>query len=280
MEIILIALIVALLNSALFFIDGILTSIVPITLYAERYMDTVLGTTGFESLYKLMFDFAISLIILKFLKKVFDVYICWLDGDMDSDPINLINNFVKALVVAISSKTLYEWLAKIVEDLINQMLSAIGADMNQNWALVIDAIASAGIFTAIITLVFFICFFIMYIQFLMRGMEMLILRIGLPIVCVGLIDSDKGIFGSYIKKFFQSVVTIIVQLCLVKLSIGLMANQHIFWAIAAINLAIKTPKFVQEFMLTVSSGGGIGNNIYHISRLAQMTKQVISKVKG
>lgn len=280
MEIIIIALIVAILNSALFFLDGILTSIVPITLYAERYMDTAFGTTGFENLYKLMFDFAISLIVLKFLKKIFDVYICWLDGDMDSDPLNLINNFIKAIVVAIGSKIFYEWLAKIVEDMIDQMLSAIGADMSQNWSSVVDAIASAGIFPAIIVLIFFICFFIMYIQFLMRGMEMLILRIGLPITCVGLIDSDKGIFGSYIKKFFQSMVTIIVQLCLVKLAIGLMANQHMFWAIAAISLSIKTPKFVQEFMLTVSTGGGLANSIYHVSRLAQMTKQVVSKVKG
>ena len=48
--------------------------------------------------------------------------------------------------------------------------------------------------TAIFGLVFVIVYFILYFQFLMRGLEILILRVGMPLACVGLIDNDKGVF--------------------------------------------------------------------------------------
>ena len=66
----------------------------------------------------------------------------------------------------------------------------------------------------------------------MRGLEMLILRIGLPIACAGLLDSDKGVFAPYMKKFFQSTVTIIVQIALVKLSVTAMSMGEIIYSLA------------------------------------------------
>lgn len=277
MEIILIALISAILTSALPFIDGILTSIVPISLYSEKYMGTMLGNTNFDAIFKLSFDFGVSLIVLKFVKKIFDFYITWLDGDPTEEPLTLLSNFLRAMIVAIGSSTLYEWLATVVEEFTNEMLSTIGVDMNPDFATIINSVSSAGIFNGIITLIFFICFFIMYLQFLKRGVEMLVLRIGLPIACVGLMDSDKGVFGSYIKKFFQSTLTIIVQICLVKFSIGLMLNSHVFWGIATMSLALKTPRFLQEFILT--SGSGISpSSLYQGVQTTSAVVKSLSKI--
>ncbi len=277
MDVILIALISAILTSALVYLDNILESIIPITLYAEQYMDTILGSSGFESIFNLAFNFGISLIVLKFLKKCFDFYVLWLDGEPDIEPISLLTNFLRATVVALSSKTLYGWIASSVSDFINDVLSALGNDLNYDWSIIINGVASLGIFTAILSLIFFICFFFLYIQFLQRGMEMLILKIALPIAAIGLLDSDKGVFGSYMKKFFQSAVTIIVQIFLCKLAIGLMINTHVFWGIAAMMLSLRTPKFIQEFML-VTGGSGMGG-IYHTARTFGMIKHAIGKLK-
>ena len=43
MEYILVLLIVALLNGAIAYIDGLMEGIIPLTLYAEQYMSTLAG---------------------------------------------------------------------------------------------------------------------------------------------------------------------------------------------------------------------------------------------
>ncbi len=93
MEYILVLLIVALLNGAIAYIDGLMEGIVPLTLYAEQYMSTLAGVDLFEALFDIVFGFGVSLIILKFLKKGFETYVLWSDGDADEEPIALLTNF-------------------------------------------------------------------------------------------------------------------------------------------------------------------------------------------
>lgn len=277
MEVILIALISAILSTALNYVNNVLSTIVPIALHAEKYMTTLLGNTGFQATFDVLFNFGISLIVLKFLKRAFDSYVLWQDGDPDSDPLNLVTKFLRAIVIAVSFPTLYDWLAEITEDMTNQILNSISGSLNDNFASGIMAMASLNLFNAIISLAFFICFFMLYIQFLMRGMEILVLRMGMPIACTGLLENDKGLFGPYIKKFFQSTLTVVVQIALAKMSVGLMINGHVFWGIAAMMLALKTPRFLQEFMIVSGGGGNPMNTIYHTTRMVQMAKSVFKK---
>ena len=277
MEVILIALISALLSAALNYVNNILNSIVPIALHAEQYMTTLLGGSGLGQTFDIIFNFGISLIVLKFLKRAFDSYVLWQDGDPDADPINLVTKFLRAIVIAVSFPTLYDWMAKVTEDMTNQILNSLSGSLSDSFANSVMAMASLNLFNAIVSLVFFICFFFLYLQFLMRGMEILILRMGVPIACTGLMENDKGVFGPYIKKFFQSTLTVVVQISLAKMSVGLMINAHVFWGIAAMMLALKTPKFLQEFMITTSAGGSPMNTVYHTTRLVQMAKSVVKK---
>lgn len=277
MEVILIALICAILSAALEYVNNILGSIVPIALHAEQHMTTLLGGTGFQATFDILFNFGISLVVLKFLKRAFDTYVLWQDGDPDSDPLNLVTKFLRAIIIAVSFPTLYDWLTRVVEDMSNQILSSLSGSLNDSFANGVMAMASLNLFNAIISLVFFICFFFLYLQFLMRGMEILILRMGIPIACVGLLENDKGVFAPYIKKFFQSTLTVIVQISLAKMSIGLMLNAHVFWGIAAMMLALKTPKFLQEFMIISGGGGNPMNTVYHTTRMFQMAKSVFKK---
>ena len=96
----------------------------------------------------------------------------------------------------------------------------------------------------------------------MRGVEIMILRIGLPLACTGLLDNDKGVFKTYLTKFFQSTVAVMVQISLCKLGVGMMMNVginlNVFWGIACLVLAIKTPRFLSEFMVPTGGGGRYG----------------------
>ena len=275
MEAILVLLIVAILNGAIALIDEMLESLVPMTLHADQYMTGMNGGSMVDTLFEILLGVGVSLIILKFLKKGFECYVLWTDGDPDADPTNLVIRFMQAMVVAVSFPVLYGWLAEIVQNLTDQLLAAIGASTNYSWQAWVDGISTLGIVTAIFGLVFIICYFLLYFQFLMRGLELLILRVGIPVACVGLIDNDKGIFKSYMNKFFQTALAVIVQICLCKLGVGMMLNMHIFWGIACLILAIKTPKFLSEFLVPSGGGGsGVINNAYHSVRLIQMIKKV------
>ena len=100
MEYILVLLIVALLNGAIAYIDGLMEGIIPLTLYAEQYMSTLAGVDLFQSLFDIVFGFGVSLIVLKFLKKGFETYVLWSDGDADEEPIAILTNFFKATMLS------------------------------------------------------------------------------------------------------------------------------------------------------------------------------------
>ena len=275
MEYIIVLLIVAILNGAIALVNGLLEGIVPLTLKAEIYMSTLANVNLVESLFDVLFGFGMALIILKFLKKGFETYVLWTDGDADEEPFSLLTNFFKALVVAVSFPTIYGWLVIIVEELSNEMLTAVGVATSYDWAAWVTGISSAGIVTAIFGLIFIVCYFMLYFQFLMRGLEIMILRIGVPLACVGLLDNDKGVFKAYSQKFMQSTLAVVVQITLAKLGVGLMLNMHVFWGVACMILAIKTPKFLGDFLLTTGGGGSVVNNVYHSVRLVQMARKII-----
>lgn len=280
MEVIFMTLIVTLLNGAIVFMDSILADQVSLTLYAEQYMVVSGNETMVEILFEILLGFGVSLIILKFLKKGFECYVMWTDGDPDSEPTNLILRFIQAIVVAICFPTLYSWLADITENLSNDLLAGIGISTNYDWQIWVTGLSSAGIITAIFGLVFIICYFLLHFQFLMRGLEIMILRVGLPLACTGLLDNDKGVFKSYIMKFFQSAITVIIQISLCKLGVGMMMNiglnKNLFWGIACMALAIKTPRFLSEFMLPIGGvGNSVVNNLYHFVRLVGMAKNMV-----
>lgn len=274
MEVILTLLIVAVLNGAVAFIDEMVSALVPMTLHADQYMTGIYGGNMVEVLFEILLGFGVSLIILKFLKKGFECYVMWTDGDPDSEPVYLVTRFIQAVAVAVCFPVLYGWLADITTELTDELLSAIGTSTDYDWVAWVDAVSYEGIVTAIFGLVFVVCYFILYFQFLMRGLEIMILRIGVPVACVGLLDNDKGVFRNYMMKFFQSAFSVVVQIALCKLGVGMMLNMSIFWGIACIVLAIKTPRFLNEFMVPVG-GGGVVTNVYHSVRLVGMAKNLM-----
>lgn len=277
MEAILVLLIVAILNGSLMYIDTLLKDIIPMTLYAERSMASMTGGNIADSLFDVLFGFGVSLIILKFLKKGFEIYVLWTDGDPDEEPLSLLTNFFKSMAVAICFPTIYLWLGRIVEELTDKLLVAIGASTSYDWNAWVSSISSLGLVTAIFGLIFIVCYFILYFQFLMRGLEILILRIGVPLACVGLLDNDKGVFKAYSQKFMQSTLAVVVQIALAKLGVGLMLNMHIFWGVACMVLAIRTPRFLSDFLITTGGGGGVVNNVYHSVRLVSMARKMMMK---
>ena len=234
-----------------------------------------IAVLSFENLKTIITSFALCLIILKFLKKGFDIYILWTEGESDTPPLTFIMYFIRAMVILICSTILWEWVVDIIKSFGTSLLNAMSFSTTFTLTTAIVNFATGGIFNAIIGLVAIILYFILYIQFIMRGLEIWILKIGFPISCVGLVDADGGSFNSYFEKILKSMVTVIVQIILCKLSMMLIASQQFIYTIATIILALKTPRFLQDIMMV--SGGGFGSAINTASKTIELSGQLKRK---
>lgn len=284
MTFIIISLIVALLGGivTLFFSSEMVGELYTTVFDCGQYLTTVSGVEFFSLLMPVSYGFGISLIILKFLKKAFDIYVLWTDGDPDADPFLLLTNFVRAVGTALIFQWLYQIFVDICRDVTDQIMSAIrqGTSPTIEW---VNAITSMGIVPAIAGLIFLICYLILLFSFMARGIEMMVMKIGVPLACVGLLDNDKGVFRAYINQFVKAFITTIVQIMLVKIGLSLMLNatmlssQNIMWGIACMMAAMSMPKILREFLVPTGGDGHFGNTVFQTVHIASLAKSVFTK---
>ena len=252
------------------------------------YMEKIFAiNNNFTGLKTVVLGFGISLIVLKFLKKGFDTYVVWSD-DAASDPMQLMTNFIKALVVALSFSVFYDWMYDILLEFDNKISTGITSDILLDLKTIITrqiegkimGNINAGTGNAIMLImiaVFLILIIALYIQLVGRGFENFVLRVGMPIAAAGLIEQNKGVFAGYMNKLFQSTISVIVQIGLMKLALVLIANVNIITAIACLFAAMKTPKLLQEFMVAGGGGGLNLNTVYYTGQMARMIKSIGKK---
>lgn len=232
---------------------------------------------SFDNLKTIIFSMALSLIILKFLKKGFDIYILWTEGESDTPPLTFIVYFIRAIVTLVCFTILYDWIIQIAKDFGNQMLTAMNFNSDLPLTTTIANFAISGIFSALIAIIVMILLFVLYIQFIIRGFEIFILKLGFPLACVGLVQSDGGVFKSYSEKLYKSILTVLVQIILCKVALALIMSGQFLYAIAGIITAIKTPKFLQDFMLG-GGMGGISNIVVTASKTMELSGQIKRKL--
>lgn len=266
-----------LINDALGVFDKALGNIVDVALNAEQYMKSSMGL-DFDKVYQMAYIYAIYLIVLKFVKKGFNTYVLWDNGDAGMDPFILFTSFCKAIIVAVSFETLYDYIMIIASEIINKILNSFNtADINlTSKALLKAAIAgflNNGIILVIIAGIYIFLYVKLYIEFIKRGLELFILKKFVPFACTGMLDSDEGVFRPYAKKFLQEILSVLFQVFLLKISLICMINGHFFWGIAAISSSLKTPQFLSEFIMT-SQGSGLTTKISQTAHMAQMIRNL------
>lgn len=275
-------------NDAFPFADIVFQKLIDIVFFVENHIsdgsifeNTLLqgnrSELFFDTLFKITTGFGIALLMFKFLKKMFDTYILGLDGDPSNSVENIIIGFMKALTIIFCFTWLYEVFVNISTEFIDKILGGVGFVIKPSLMEIFKQVfLGSGIFMLLGLLVFFICYLILVFQFIRRGLEMFILRLGVPLACVGLIDSDKGVFAPYIKLFIQNSLTVVIQLAMIKLGFGIIANGNIFFGIGTMIMGIKTPQFLQQFMIAV---GGNGINIMTINQTASMISRISKTTK-
>lgn len=286
MTFVVILILIAVINGLLVFADDMLSNLFNVAFH----MDVFLGNSFndiFKALSSTFYTVGTALIVLKFLKKAFDIYVLWSDGDKDVEPSNLLINFVKAIVTAIAFPYIYNIFIDLAEETLNLAIDNIGGgkSLGEMWAE--TAWESLGLVPTIFGLVFIVCVVKLFLDTLKQGIELMFLQIGVPLACVGLLDNDKGYFKAYCTTLIKSIITVLFQILLCRLGItfalseNMMNNSsmfmNLFFGIAALLLAMSAPKILGEFLIPTGGGGGISQKIYSTSMVVQSAKRIFAK---
>jgi len=109
-------------------------------------------------------------------------------------------------------------------------------------------------------------------------LQLLMLRVAFPIACVGLVDSDKGIFKNFFQKFIMLSVSAFAMIFFFRFSLLLVTNGNPFWGLAAGMAAMKTPDILRDFMLGYG-GTGAGGRAVSVIHTGSMAVRSLSKFK-
>lgn len=162
MVFIIITLVVALITGIVttFMNELVLGGLYDMVFHADEMMTQCTGVNFFTTVSDMAFSLALSLMVLKFLKKGFDLYVLWTDGNPDTDPTMLLVNFVKAIATALMFRWIYDIFVEVCDSVTTTLLTQLGAETNYT-ATVLTGIASLGIVPVLACLVFFIFYLIL-----------------------------------------------------------------------------------------------------------------------
>lgn len=271
-------------------VENIIDSAVSNVFQIEKLIDGIF-TDGYNILNKLI-DFtlfiSVSIILLKFLKKGFEIYVMGSDGDSTENPVFLIVNLMRSVIALFIYRPLIDQIALIFDKIMTTILvyadfavARKKAEITKiNAEKVLETLSKpygniqAGIdefinglfpngldfMVLLLWLIFLIIVTILYVKLLAKGVEIYILKIGLPLSFVGLMDNDKGIFKDYSLILLQAFATIIVQVFLMKLSVVILyvGKLDFLTMVICISLsvfALNVPNILSKFLITGRGSG-------------------------
>jgi len=214
----------------------------------------------FNQIYQVVFNYATYVLVIVFIVKAIKTYFLMREGDNEQNPIQLVIGMLKAVIIMICFKEIYTIGVGIVEEFLNSILNIMQVQ-GTNLADALINNMQGGIFTAVACLVLLICWLLLICQFIMKGIELLVMRIAIPFASIGLLNSDGGVFPDYTRSFLMSAFTVVIQLGLLNLSIATLVIDKLIYGIAIAVVAVNTPMIMSKYMVkpTASPINAIGN---------------------
>ena len=248
-------------------LNSLFKSMVNLVFHIERELSNLKLADGsfinFNKIYETIFSFAIYILIIVFISKAIKIYFMMREGDAEENPIQLMIGMIKAVIIMICFKEISNIFVGIVQEFLNGILSNMTVQ-GTNLAEILTGNMGGGIFTAVACLVLLIVWLILICQFIMKGIEILVMRLGIPFASIGLLNSDNGVFTEYVRDFLLTAFTLVVQLGLLNLSILALVNGHLIYGIAIAIVSVNTPMMLGKFM--IRPNGSLINSMGNTAR--------------
>lgn len=238
-------------------IDSFLKAIYYFSFYIEKQFRDI--NVNWTNVYKVIYEYAIVILAIVFIKKIIQTYFLWKSGEDDVSPVHTLLGLFEAITVMLCFGYFYTFSvqigANVYENIKNAMIDGTSFSVNDlaSWC-------NSGIFSAVVCLILVIEFLILVWQLIRRGLELLILRLIIPFTAIGLLSSNGGSFSIVVKKLLQNICTVIVQLLLLILTLTLASKNHLIYAVAVCFVCNQTPQFMQEFIAPMQ-GFGVGRRV-------------------
>lgn len=160
------------------FIDGadatlnsLFKSMVNLVFFIERELNAIQVQGGikinFNEIYQVIFSYACFILVIVFIAKLVKIYFLQSDGDSEKSPIHLIIGMIKAVIVMICCKEIYDLFVGIVRNFLDSILNAMPVQV-VSLSEALSGNIAGGIFTAIACLVLLITWLILICQFIMK----------------------------------------------------------------------------------------------------------------
>ena len=160
------------------FIDGadttlnsLFKSMVNLVFFIERELNAIQVQGGikinFNEIYQVIFSYACFILVIVFIAKLVKIYFLQSDGDSEKSPIHLIIGMMKAVIVMICCKEIYDLFVGIVSNFLDSILNAMPVQV-VSLSQALSGNIAGGIFTAIACLVLLITWLILICQFIMK----------------------------------------------------------------------------------------------------------------
>ena len=248
----------------------------------DKAINSVSPSFSFDTLYQYVAALSLGIAIMLFLKKGFEIYILWNDGDSDLDPLVFLASFIKMTVVIVWFNSAYGYGVEIATKLFNRLLEAIrgnvtGKDFLSGLINLVDL--NNGILFVVFIIVLLVNSIRLVIQFFGRGIELFILRIGIPLAALDMLNADSVAWRAYIKKLTQLILTLTLQIFLYFLSLLIPINglKNFIFAIAIQLTAIKLPGFLSELLVVSAGNGGLISKASTGAHLVSSIKSILGK---
>lgn len=152
-------------------LNSLFKSMVNLVFFIERELNAIQVQGGtkidFNGIYQVIFSYACFILVIVFITKLIRIYFLHDSGDSEKSPIHLITGMLKAVIVMICFKEVYDIFVGITSNLLNSILGAMPVQTVSLSQALSDNIAG-GIFTAVACLVLLVTWLILICQFIMK----------------------------------------------------------------------------------------------------------------
>ena len=152
-------------------LNSLFKSMVNLVFFIERELNAIQIQGGskidFNGIYQVIFSYACFILVIVFISKLIKTYFLHDNGDPEKSPIHLVIGMLKAVIVMICFKEVYDIFVGITSSFLDSILNAMPVK-TVSLSEVLTGNITGGLFTAVACLVLLITWLILICQFIMK----------------------------------------------------------------------------------------------------------------
>lgn len=185
-------------------------------------------------------NLALSLLLVAFLIYGIKTYVLW-TSNPEENPVEIVIRFMFATALIMCFDGLYDYLLEFIANLmlnitnqfseVNIDYSKFNSDFN-GWSFL------ALFLNFALAFMFIAEFFKAIMNTIKVGISLMIMRIGFPLACLGIINPQAQTFNTYIQTIIKQFITIAIQVFVINLAISLFNSGYTSSSIATLLICV------------------------------------------